>query len=52
MQFYGCGWPQEAEDGVHAALGHQLFFLQEYMEGGTLQRMVLRAMTSKVGVHA
>jgi hypothetical protein len=48
VQFYGCGWSQEAEEGVHVTLGHQLFFLQEYMEGGTLHQMVLKAMTSKV----
>ena len=50
--FYGCGWSKETEEqeveGKELPQGQRLFFLQELMEGGTLQHVVMRAMASAV----
>ncbi|GAB4820768.1 hypothetical protein N2152v2_007814 [Parachlorella kessleri] len=46
--FYGCGWSKETEEqeteGKELPHGQRLFFLQELMEGGTLQHVIMRAM--------
>ncbi|GAB4820884.1 hypothetical protein N2152v2_007930 [Parachlorella kessleri] len=54
VRFYGCGWTRvtEEEESTHGGrppTHHQLFFTQEYMEGGTLQELVVRAMTNQEG---
>lgn len=58
VAFYGCGWSRDTEEEEcgkgseqHGQAGppeHQLFFVQEYLEGGTLQAMVFEAMEDEV----
>ncbi len=50
MQFYGCGWQDFADTASAERLPkeHELYFLQEYLAGGSLHQMVLKAMTSQV----
>lgn len=56
---YGCGWTRDTEEAEaqagpvagattaehHAPTAHELFYIQEYCPGGTLQALIYKAMT-------